>query len=280
MPKKCKLSEVVLLTKSYNLQDFKDWLHWHLNIIGFDCAHIFDNDSSVDIATVCKSYGDRVTYEAVHGFPQQYALYNRYINYQSPAWWVLPIDDDEYLYISESYNHNINDFLVAMYRNNPTWNKVCIGWRNLFPLEYTRDRINPHRVLNATGWSNVASSIWQAGNRPVKTIVKTTQKYEWSDRIGHHTHDPLIEGKPVDGYTLDGNTVRNSWQQHPTSSDVDIVLFHYQFVCDSEWEYKCKKRKSAATRKDWKNHPELYTRLYQHSIHEDTRASVLWNSQK
>ena len=53
MMNKKYLTEVVLLTKSYNLQDFKDWMHWHLDIIGFDCAHIFDNESSVDIKSVC-----------------------------------------------------------------------------------------------------------------------------------------------------------------------------------------------------------------------------------
>ena len=280
MREKCKLSQIVLLTKSYNLQDFKDWLHWHLDIIGFDCAHIFDNESSVDIASVCKSYGSRVTYERICGFPKQYELYNRYINNSSPAWWVLPIDDDEYLYISEVYNHSINDFLVAMYRTNPGWNKICVGWRNLFPLHYTKDRIDAHRVLNAIGWSNEASALWQAGNRPVKTMVKMTHKYEWSDRLGHHTHDPLIDGVPIDGYTLDGNIVHNSWQKKPTSSNVDIVLFHYQFVSDTEWTYKCTKRKSAATKRDWKNHPEIFAKLYHYSIKEDTRASLLWNSHK
>lgn len=95
MSNKCYLTEVVLLTKSYNPQDFKDWMHWHLDMIGFGHCHVFDNESSVDIKSVCDSYGDKVTYELVKGWPNQYALYNRYINNESPAWWVLPIDDDK-----------------------------------------------------------------------------------------------------------------------------------------------------------------------------------------
>lgn len=58
MSNKCYLTEVVLLTKSYNLQDFEDWMHWHLDIIGFEHCHVFDNESSVDIKSACDSYGD------------------------------------------------------------------------------------------------------------------------------------------------------------------------------------------------------------------------------
>ena len=275
--KKTKLTEVVLLTKSYNLQDFKDWMHWHLDIIGFDCCHVFDNESSVDIKSVCDSYGDRVTYELVKGWPNQYALYNRYINNESPAWWVLPIDDDEFLYISDKYNNDVDDLMLNVFEEHKDWNKLCVGWRNLFPKEFTEERTNEHLILNATGWSDQASMIWQVGNLPVKTFVKTTQKYEWSDRIGHSTHDPLVNGRYAPGKTLYGIEVRNSWQVRPTPDNSDVILYHYQFRCNREWKYKCTKRISAGSKSFDKNKPELYKKLYSNSgINEDKRALDLW----
>lgn len=274
--KKTKLTEVVLLTKSYNLQDFKDWMHWHLDIIGFDCCHVFDNESSVDIKSVCDSYGDRVTYELVKGWPNQYSLYNRYINNESPAWWVLPIDDDEFLYISDKYNNNVDDLMLSVFEDHKDWNKLCVGWRNLFPKEFTEERTNEHLVLNATGWSDQASMIWQVGNLPVKTFVKTAQKYEWSDRIGHSTHDPLVNGRYAPGKTLYGIEVRNSWQIRPTPDNADAIIYHYQFRCDTEWKYKCAKRVSAGCKSFDKNKPELYKRLYDFSNNEDRRMTNLW----
>lgn len=275
---KTKFTEVVLLTKSYNLQDFKDWLHWHLDIIGFDCCHIFDNESSVDIKSVCNSYGDRVTYELVKGWPNQYALYNRYINNESSAWWVLPIDDDEFLYVSDKYHNNVNEMLMNVSIQHKDWNKICVGWRNLFPKEYIEERTNPHLILNATGWSDEASEIWQNGNRPVKTFVKTTQKYEYSDRLNHCTHDPLINGIVKWGNTLDGNIVNHSWQLKPTSNNVDIMLYHYQFKSNKEWIEKCLNRKSPGCKTFQKNFPELYKKLYgTYKINEDNRAVNLWN---
>ena len=274
---KIYFSEVVLLTKSYNLQDFKDWLHWHLDIIGFDHAHIFDNESSVDIKSVCDSYGSKVSYEKVIGWPNQYGLYNRYINNQSKAWWVLPIDDDEFLYVSDKYEHKINDLLLDLNRLHKDWFKVSVGWRNLFPIKYTEERTNPHLILNATGWSDQASEIWQVGNRPVKTFVRTTHKFEWSDRIGHSTHDPLVNGQYYPSRTFEGKPVRNSWQLTPTDGNSAMILYHYQFRSNKEWEYKCTKRISAGSKSFNKNFPDLYKKLYTKEINEDLRMSRIWS---
>ncbi len=276
MVSKIYFNEVVLLTKSYNLQDFKDWLHWHLDIIGFDHAHIFDNESSVDIKTVCDSYCERVSYELVKGWPNQYALYNRYINDESKAWWVLPIDDDEFLYVSDKYDNNITDCLLEVNTIHKDWNKIAVGWRNMFPTKYTENRLDDHIILNATGWSDKASEIWQVGNRPVKSFVLTTCKYEWSDRIGHSTHDPLVNGKYLPGHTIDGKQVKNSWQDTPTNSEADMILYHYQFRCNEEWKYKCAKRVSAAAH--WnKNFPQKYAELYKRgNISIDERMANLW----
>lgn len=275
--KKIYLTEVVLVVKSYNLQDFKDWLKWHLDVIGFEHCHVFDNESLVDVKSVCKSYGSRVSYELVSGWANQYVLYDRYINHESLAWWVLPIDDDEFLYVSDKFNHSINDFVLDLYDNHKSLNKVSIGWRNLFPVKFTENRLDPCIVLNAVGWSDDASEVWQAGNRPVKTFVKTTAVYEWSNRIGHSTHDPLVNGKYAPGNTIDGGSVKNSWQLKPTNGDADLILYHYQFKCNKEWLYKCAKRRSPASKTFKKNFPKKYAELYNRfPIHEDCRMVDLW----
>lgn len=271
------LTEVVLLTKSYNITDFLDWMHWHLDVIRFDHCHIFDNESTVDIKSVCDKYGDRVSYELVKGWPDQYKLYNRYINNESQALWVLPIDDDEFLYVSEKYNHKINDLLLDLNRLHKDWFKVSVGWRNLFPSKYTEERTNLHLVLNATGWSDQASEVWQAGNRPVKTFVRTTHKFEWSDRIGHSTHDPLVNGQYQPSRTFEGKPVRNSWQLTPTDGNSAMILYHYQFRSNKEWEYKCAKRISAGCKSFNKNFPDLYKKLYLVGHSEDNRMVKIWN---
>lgn len=271
MENKIYLTEVVLLTKSYNLQDFKDWLHWHLDIIGFNHVHIFDNESSVDIKTVCDSYGDRVSYEKVVGWPNQYALYNRYINNESKAWWVLTIDDDEFLYVSEKYNHNINDAMIEISEKRKSWNKLCIGWRNLFPKKYIEERTNKHLILNSTGYSHEACKHWQYGDLAIKCFVKTICKYDWNITRGHN---PYNGG---DSYTLNEEKITTNLQTKPTTGNEDLILFHYQFKSNNEWLWKCKNRSSPTNKKFKKDFPDYYKRIYNNKINEDLRMSKLWS---
>ena len=252
-------------------------MRWHLDIIGFEHCHVFDNESSVDIKSVCDSYGDKVTYELVKGWPNQYALYNRYINNESPAWWVLPIDDDEFLYVGDKYKNNVNMFIFGNAKRHPDWRKICAGWRNMFPGKFTEERTNPHMILNATRWSNEASEIWQAGNRPVKTFVNTVHQYDWADRDKQHrTHNPFVIGKDQPGYTINGEEIWACKQSKATIGTADIILYHYQFKCNREWQMKCASRVSPGAKWFKKNFPELYKRLYDFPNNEDNRVVNLW----
>lgn len=276
MKDKIYFSEVVLLTKTYSLQDFEDWLFWHVNVVNFDHVMVFDNESTEDIKSVCEKYGSKVTYKLIKGWPNQYELYNKYVNEESRAWWVLTIDDDEFFYVSERFNHNVNDVLMYLYEEHPDWTKLCVGWRNLFPKKFTEQRLDKHLIVNATGWSDEASEIWQAGNKPVKTFVKTTRNYQWCRKNGLHTHDPMVNGCIMHGHTINNVPVKDGWQVEPTPSNSDLIIYHYQFKCNAEWVYKCKKRKSAASKYDWKNRPEIYKKLYRKDIKDDTRMIELW----
>ena len=267
MVQKKFFTEVVLLTKSYNLQDFKDWMHWHLDIIGFQRCHIFDNESSVDIKSVCKSYGDRVTYELVKGWPNQYALYNRYINNESPAWWVLPIDDDEFLYVSGRYKNNINVALLKLQQRFPDMMKLSMSWKNMFPLTFTKTRTTS-LIENATGWSNIVSESlfneWRQDNRWIKTLVNTVHHWFWG-RPHNGGHNPSEYGtnNAIVSYMADGTVIRNcSDVVYPPKNELDLFIAHYQFKSDDEWKMKCANRVSAASTTFNKNKPLIYSLLY------------------
>lgn len=253
-------TEVLLLTKSNNLQDFKDWLHWHLDVICFDHIHVFDNESSVDIKSICDTYGDRVSYELIKGWPNQYVLYNRYINNESRAWWVLPIDDDEFLWLDKKYE-NINDFMLWFNTAHKSWRKLSIGWRNIFPFEYTEHRTSSIQT-NGNAWSDEASNIWQFGNRPVKTMLWTGMKYNHTVVNGiARTHNPLSLPHDEPSHTISGEALNTNLQKNPTKESDEIKILHYQFRSNSEWVFKCQNRKSPGGKWD-KNRPELYKKLY------------------
>ena len=63
MAEKTIFSEAILLTKTYNINDFSDWLEYHLSDIKFHHIHVFDNESPVDIKQACDKYRVRVSYD-------------------------------------------------------------------------------------------------------------------------------------------------------------------------------------------------------------------------
>lgn len=234
---KIYFTEVVLLTKTYNLQDFKDWLHWHLDVVKFDHAHIFDNESSVDIKSVCDSYGDRVSYEKVVGWPNQYGLYNRYINERSRAWWVLPIDDDEYLWMKNF--SNVNDMILHYLKKWPSMNKLSIRWKNMFPANVNEERGNRSLMEFCKNTNEEWAKLFDGGNLPIKTFVLTTRHIHYSLETAE-THNPIIEGK--ESYMCNGVRVKGNWFRTGPFTDNDLRLLHYQFKSKKEWIWKCNNR--------------------------------------
>ncbi len=256
-------SEIFLLTKTYNLQDLKDWLRWHLEVIGFDHVVLFDNESEEDVESFCKNLGDKVEYHKREGIPWQYELYNEYINANIKSRWVLPIDDDEFVYVSERYHHRVNEALQSLEAQYPEMNKLCIGWLNLFPEKFIEQR-TLGLIENAAGYSHEAASFWAQGDVPVKTFCKMTQNYEWADRLGYHkTHNPFTVGKEMEpSYLCDGQQIMGSWQETPTNPEADLFVAHYQFKSDQEWLWKCVNRKAPSNPLAFRNHPLYYRRLY------------------
>jgi len=247
---KTKLTEVVLLTKTYNLQDFKNWIHWHLDVIGFDCCHVFDNESTADIKSVCDSYGDRVTYEFVKGFPAQYDLYNRYINNESPAWWVLPIDDDEYLWMKNF--KNVNDMILFYQDKWQDMTKFSIRWLNMFPKDPLSDRGAKSLMEFNTEANEIWAELFDGGNKPVKTFVKTVCKVNHSIELGNQTHNPITDGSK--SYMCNGDRLEGNW--YYGTGDDDVKLLHFQFKSNKEWNDKVNTRFEAGTGNSYKRYLE------------------------
>ena len=248
MANKNKLTQIILLTKSYNLQDFKDWLHWHLDIIGFDCCHIFDNESSVDIKSVCDSYGDRVTYELVKEWPNQYALYNRYINNESPAWWVLPIDDDEYLWMKNF--DKVNDMIMFYQDKWKDMTKLSIRWQNMFPKDPLAERGNKSLMDFCTEANEKWAELFDGSNIAVKTFVKTTIPVNHCVINGKaFTHNPLSGGK---SYLCNGERMEANLYFGPKTDD-EIKILHFQYKSKKEWIWKCNNKIDAGGKRGYYN---------------------------
>lgn len=240
MDNKYYLTEVVLLTKSYNLQDFKDWMHWHLDIIGFDCCHIFDNESLVDIKSVCDSYGDKVTYELIKGWPNQYSLYNRYINNESPAWWVLPIDDDEYLWMKNF--KNVNDMIMFYQDKWKDMTKLSIRWQNMFPKDPLADRGNKSLMEFNTEANEKWAELFDGGNKPVKTFVKMNKPATWSLQT-NETHNP-VNGSL--SYMCNSEKLKGNW--YYGTGDDELKILHFQYKSKNEWITKCNRNTDAGVK--------------------------------
>ena len=231
---KIYLTEVVLLTKSYNLQDFKDWLHWHLDIINFDHCVVLDNESTVNIKSVCDTYGKRVSYELVKGWVNQYVLYNKVVN-ESKAWWVLPIDDDEYLYMKNF--DNVDDMILYYQNKWPNMNKLSIRWQNMFPDDPKAERTCSLQEFCKNSNENWAK-LFMRGNTVIKTFVKTSTEVIYHEQ-SNQTHNPINNNTL--SYLCNGERLKGNWYNGP-NTDNDIKLYHYQYKSAKEWLWKCKNR--------------------------------------
>ena len=102
MMSKKYVTEVLLLTRSYHSDELECWLEWYINILGVDHISLFDNESTIDVQGIISKYKDKVSYRSISGWPNQHKLYSDYIK-ESEAQWVIPLDDDEFLYIGNKY---------------------------------------------------------------------------------------------------------------------------------------------------------------------------------
>ena len=122
-------SEILVISNETNIKRIYEWLVWHLNIIKFDHIIFIDNNDTSYLKDICNKFNS-IEYIHKPGILSQSEIYTEYVN-KSNSIWVLPIDDDEYLYISDKFNNNINNYLSYLQSTQPMY-KYSINWHMMF----------------------------------------------------------------------------------------------------------------------------------------------------
>jgi hypothetical protein len=128
---------LVLLTKTSNLEDLKEWLEWHLNVCKFSRIHVVDNDSIAGTRELCLSY-ENVTYEFVSGRVSQYTVYNRIAKqFQSEGSkdWIAFLDDDEYLKFDSTKYSSVQDVIKYYSSKITNLRLLAVRWKFKWPKD-------------------------------------------------------------------------------------------------------------------------------------------------
>lgn len=230
-------TEAILLTRWLDEGRLREWLDWHLFHVGFDRAHVFDNESGYDVEGVCRGYGKRVTYERVKGYARQYRLYDTYINYRSSAEWVMPIDDDEYLDIGNF--GNVYEAVSYYYRKFPHLDVLAVRWKNLFPESFGTERNGKVLDYCTREDPELAKKFMWLGDGTVKCLVRRCGPvhYEetWENPAGGHVpkhscfHGALLP---------DGTNVSGCGYLDGPIQDERMRLLHCRYTGKSDWGQK------------------------------------------
>lgn len=290
-------SELLLLIKTNNAGDFISWMNWHLFHIGVDHISIYDNESEIAIPRMIKQYGDHVSYYRVEGKPHQAEIYTKHIAEVSEAQYVLPIDDDEYIFA----DINFNEYLKSMQPE-----KLALHSILMVPHKPVEKRHN--RPVFELCDCLVNADIRE--NREVKTVVNTNFSHFYFDvktYVDAHP-SPIYEGIPdwIDipltpdkelptdrgtdfNFSLAG-TVHNPitrteggeyiWAKDMHLNDVygflsshpnvpsEIFIAHTKIRSKEEWDWKCKVRKVVADMNCdyYDSQYELYDKVYTYPL--------------
>lgn len=163
----------ILLTRFFICEaDFDEWVNHHLSL-GFSHIHVCDNNTCFDLKAACKKYGDKISYEHVDDFVCQYDVYERYIN-SCDADYVMPIDDDEYLWLSDWFK-SIQDVIEHYGKAD------CIGirWKHMFPRDFKKPRTSP--VLDYCVEQNPKAARFFGGDKVIKCVVRVDSFVRYMD---------------------------------------------------------------------------------------------------
>lgn len=281
------LFEICLLTKSISEKELSAWLDWHFNKINVDHIAIYDNESPIDILSVIKPYGNRITYTLVTGKPHQAEIYTKHVTEISHAQYVLPIDDDEFIYCS----FNLQNYLKRM---KPA--KLAVGSLLFVPPQEMEKPDG--RTLIETNTAIVQAPIRE--NKEVKTIVNTSYSHYYYDvkkyedahpsplyencaeydiwQISDDTDDYEVVRGQKNQFNVIGNVhnpltyTKNGYMIHAqdmfmrnvigyladhTNVVCELFIAHMKIRSKEEWDWKCSTRKVVADMK-----PDYYDIQY------------------
>lgn len=179
----------ILLTKYIGrAADFCEWTEHHL-ALGIHHIYVYDNGVPFDLCTACAKYGLRVSYHRVNGRVCQFDIYERCIK-NSDADYLMPIDDDEYLWIDSEFK--TIDKVIEHY-GNPD----CLGirWKYMFPKRFSRVRNIPVLKYCTEQNPDAAKLFCAGGDKLVKCIVKRDEfvRYKTADEDTYRCHIPVTK---------------------------------------------------------------------------------------
>lgn len=222
----------ILLTKYFhNGADFHEWCQHHFSI-GIDHVHVFDNESGFDLLSECNKYGDRISYEKVVN-PRQYQLYTNFIK-GCDADYVMPIDDDEYLWVSAKL-HNIKTAITYYMEKLGQLDVFGIRWLYRFPKKFHTERIGS--VMDYCTQENdyLATRFYGYGDRTIKCLVKKESfvRYMDADESRLRNHIPLSTG--IDGALMCDGRITKQQYVFGNLEDEQIRLIHCPYKGYSEY---------------------------------------------
>ena len=194
--------EAITITKQYDVEVFEEWLSYNL-ARGFDRISIYDNESEVNIKDICDKY-PKVSYTKIEGIPRQYLIYDEHFK-KSNADWILPLDDDEYLWFT-GFN-NIKEVVDCYKEAYPDLGMLAIRWKHLFPKIFHSER-KGYVLDYCTEENSVLASLFPRGDNCIKTLVRNdgTVHYQetWENpnrgHVPNHSKYPCaitVNGEPV-----------------------------------------------------------------------------------
>lgn len=278
------LSEILCITSNNNPNRFIDWLLWHACIIKFNHIIIIDNNSTYDIAQICnkinKNYNVNIDCIRVDSQISQMEIYTEYCN-KSNAYFFLPIDDDEFLYISEKYHYNINEYLYLIHQKYPTFfkytfnsyyafsdniikNYIDTPFFNLYDKLYVSNETktivntNLNHYYQPDTVNNVSVQYLDAKFKDINynisyndsLIVKTIRKNKTvsGDHLGS-PHNPITKLYNVYQHSLDPQNnaiipgIYNYFIDTNTKINTEAFIYHFKYRTVEEYEYKINNRK-------------------------------------
>lgn len=270
-------TELVLITNSTNFENLFFWIKYHLEVVKFEHIIIVYNNT-YDKYTELKETINSPLLD-IYYFQDalcQADIYNFFVRI-SNSQWVLPIDDDEYLYIGDKYNNNINELL----RNNSGYYKYSFNWLSCISKTQmkTADLSVPYYVYYNyclpldhsecnTFKTIINTSIHHTYFKhnealyPVNDILKMYDFYTTGYNSMGTVHNPIShDGKNYQhSYNISDNTVipgRLIKNPLKNLNSLDGAIFHFKYRSEDEWADKCSKFKFKDIIKT-----DLYHKLY------------------
>ena len=281
------MSEILCITSNNNPARMVDWLFWHACIVKFDCVTIIDNGSDYDLSGICnrfsKKYGVNVVCIEYPDAVSQMDIYTEYCR-KSEAYYFLPIDDDEYLYIGDEYHNSIDEYLYIIRQRYPSFYKYAFNSYYAFaetPIEMYIDK--PYfELYNRLYVSNETKSIVNTNLRHYyqpDTVNGESVRYRESKfgNIGYNPnynnglvrkavkkkyllrgdhlgspHNPVTKLYGFYQHSLDPQTnavipgIYNYFIGINTQIDTSAFIYHFKYRTLEEFEYKISARKRFA----------------------------------